>query len=109
MSQLTCWLAPLQGHILYQTAVDTPLSQISSVRFVRYWSGPDSSALWVGSGEEIHALLEQHTGLSVLCGFCDSNYLAKSFSATFQLSPRAYRAAGRRSSERRGEPLRPAE
>ena len=70
MSQLTCWLAPLQGHILYQTAVDTPLSQISSVRFVRYWSGPDSSALWVGSGEEIHALLEQHTGLSVLCGFC---------------------------------------
>lgn len=47
--------------------------------------------------------------IAVLCGFCDSNYLAKSFSATFQLSPRAYRAAGRRSSERRGEPLRPAE
>lgn len=70
MSQLACWLAPLQGHVLYQPKTGSAPSGITSVRFVRYWGGPDRSALWVGSGEEIRALLEQYTGLSILRDFC---------------------------------------
>ena len=68
MLQLTCWLAPLQGHILHQSSADASLSQHSSVRFARYWDGPDPTALWVGDGQELHTLLEQYVGLSVLRG-----------------------------------------
>ena len=68
MLQLTCWLAPLQGHILHQSSADASLSQHSSVRFARYWDGPDPTALWVGDGQELHTLLEQYVGLSVLQG-----------------------------------------
>lgn len=68
MLQLTCWLAPLQGHILHQSSADASLSQRASVRFARYWDGPDPTALWVGSGQELRTLLEQYVGLSALRG-----------------------------------------
>lgn len=68
MSQLACWLAPLQGHILHQSITHVPLSQITAVRFVRYWGGQDLSALWVGTGPEIRALLERWPCPAVLHG-----------------------------------------
>ena len=68
MSHLACWLAPLLGHISYQSLLCAPAAQFSSVRFVRYWDGPDPTALWVGSGEELRALLDRYPGLSALRG-----------------------------------------
>lgn len=69
MLQFACWLQPLQGCLLDQVCSQPSLTEIQSVRFVRYWDASEPAAFWVGEATELIALFQDCRDLTGLTFF----------------------------------------